>query len=49
VIPVEGYELSRHVTVARIVGLAVNTLVAAYLAVRLQQRAMAKRRAISTI
>jgi uncharacterized membrane protein (DUF2068 family) len=43
-IPIEVYELMRRVTVPRIVILAVNVLIAAYLAVRLQQREKAKRR-----
>jgi uncharacterized membrane protein (DUF2068 family) len=42
--PIEAYELARHATVPRIVILAVNILIAAYLALRLQERAMAKRR-----
>ena len=43
-IPIEVYELMRRLTVPRIVILAVNVLIAAYLAVRLQQRAKAERR-----
>jgi uncharacterized membrane protein (DUF2068 family) len=43
-IPIEVYELMRRLTVPRIVILAVNVLIAAYLAVCLQQRARAERR-----
>lgn len=43
-IPIEVYELMRRLTVPRVVILAVNVLIATYLAVRLQQNAKAKRR-----
>ena len=43
-IPIEVYELTRRLTVPRIVILAVNVLIAAYLAIHLQQRAKAERR-----
>jgi uncharacterized membrane protein (DUF2068 family) len=42
-IPIEVYELTRRVTVPRIVILMLNTAAAAYLAFRLQQRAREKR------
>ena len=42
-IPFEVYEMFRQVTAARIVILVVNTAIVAYLAFRLQQRAVAKR------
>ena len=43
-IPIEVYEVIRRVTTSRVIILTVNILVAAYLAFRLHQRAMAKRR-----
>ena len=43
-IPIEVYELTRRLTVPRIVILAVNVLIAAYLAIHLQQRVKAERR-----
>jgi uncharacterized membrane protein (DUF2068 family) len=44
-IPIEVYELPRRVTPARIAALAISVVIAAYLALRLHQRAMARRRA----
>lgn len=44
-LPIEVYELTRRVTTPRVAVLTLNALVVAYLALRLQQRAMAKRRA----
>jgi uncharacterized membrane protein (DUF2068 family) len=43
-IPIEVYGLTRRVSVTRILVVVLNCLVASYLALRLQQRAMAKRR-----
>jgi len=43
-IPIEVYELMKRVTVSRVVLLVVNTLIVAYLAFRLRQHALAKRR-----
>ena len=43
-LPVEAYGLTHRVTVTRIVVVVLNGLVAAYLALRLHQRALAKRR-----
>jgi uncharacterized membrane protein (DUF2068 family) len=42
--PMEAYGLTRHLTVARLVVLVINGFVAGYLALRLHQRVMAKRR-----
>src|SRR3989442_623283 len=43
-LPMEAYGLTRHRTVTRIVVLVINGVIAGYLARRLHQRAMAKRR-----
>ncbi|MGD0016822.1 MAG: DUF2127 domain-containing protein [Verrucomicrobiia bacterium] len=43
-IPIEVYKLTQHVTPARLAALAINVVIAAYLALRLHQRAMARRR-----
>ena len=44
-IPIEVYELTQRVTPTRLAALAVNIVISGYLALRLTQRAMARRRA----